>query len=116
MQRIPVGDLGIDRGSVVMFSDFQDGGPMWRGEGPREVRQPVTFARPFAALPVVTVALSMWDIDSRMNQRADLAAENVTSEGFELVFRTWGDTRVARVRADWAAFGALPDPDLWQVD
>ena len=41
--------------------------------------------------------------------RADLTAENVSEKGFHLVFRTWGDTRVARVRADWLAIGAVRD-------
>lgn len=113
MREIGVGRLGIDQGSVVMFSDFQDGGPMWTGSGPREVRRQVPFARPFAASPAVIVGIAMWDIDHRSNQRADLAAEAVTEEGFELVFRTWGDTSVARIRADWAALGPLPDPDDW---
>ena len=30
--------LGMQRGSLVLFSDFQDGGAMWTGEGPRELR------------------------------------------------------------------------------
>ena len=30
--------LGIEQGSIQLFSDFRDGGPMWTGEGPREVR------------------------------------------------------------------------------
>jgi hypothetical protein len=32
-----------------------------------------------------------------------------------IVFRTWGDTRVARVRADWLAIGALPHEDDWEI-
>lgn len=116
MQVIGSGWLGIDRGSVVMFSDFLDGGPMWSGSGPREVRRPVRFARRFAAPPAVVVGITMWDIDHRSNQRADLVAEAVTGQDFELVFRTWGDTSVARIRADWAAFGPLPDPEDWALD
>lgn len=115
MQEFGIGRLGIDRGSVVMFNDFQDGGPMWTGSGAREVRRPVRFARPFAEPPAVVVGITMWDIDHRSNQRADLMAENIAATGFDLVFRTWGDTSVARVRADWAAFGPLPDPEDWQL-
>jgi hypothetical protein len=33
-----------------------------------------------------------------------------------IVFRTWGDTRVARVRADWLAIGEVRGEDDWQVD
>jgi len=31
------------------------------------------------------------------------------------VFRTWGDTRVARVRASWTAFGELPYGEEWDL-
>jgi hypothetical protein len=32
-----------------------------------------------------------------------------------LVFRTWADTRVARIRADWTAIGAVRDEEDWDV-
>jgi len=32
------------------------------------------------------------------------------------VFRTWLDTRVARVRISWIAMGAMSDEDAWDVD
>lgn len=99
----------------MMFSDFADDGPMWTGSGPRESRQSVTFAEPFAAAPAVMVTISMWDADRRTNLRADIAAENVTEAGFDLVFRTWNDTRIARIRADWTAIGALRDDELWDL-
>jgi hypothetical protein len=57
----------------------------------------------------------MWDLDRKSNTRADIAAERIAPTGFDLVFRTWGDTRVARIRADWIAMGALADDDAWQL-
>ena len=40
----------------------------------------------------------------------------MTETGFEIVFRTWGDTRVARVRADWLALGEVADEDdAWEL-
>ncbi|RWY39993.1 hypothetical protein EP867_12780 [Falsigemmobacter intermedius] len=107
---------GILQGQKMMFTDFQTGGPMWTGEGPREVRQRVHFATPFLQAPAVIVGISLWDSDRRTNLRADLCAESVTAEGFELVFRTWGDSRVARIRADWTAIGAVRDERDWLVD
>ena len=47
--------------------------------------------------------------------RADVAAETVTENGFDLVFCTWGDTRVARARIGWIAIGELSDEDDWDV-
>ncbi len=108
--------IGIDQGSALLFSDFEDGGKMWTGTGPREVRKQVRFSQTFRAPPVVQVHISMWDMDQATNLRAELGAEEITVEGFVLVFSTWGDTRVARIRANWTATGELIDPDNWQVD
>lgn len=115
MRRLTSHVTGIDRGSMVLFSDFQDGGAMWTGQGPRELRRAVTFSEPFLAPPVVQVTLSMWDMDQKSNQRADISADAVTETGFDIVFRTWGDTRVARVRADWLAIGEVRGDDDWEV-
>jgi len=110
------GPIGVENGSTILFNDFAHDGAMWTGSGPREVRQSQTFREPFQSVPVVTVGISMWDIDHKHNARADLTAENVTAGGFHLVFRTWGDSRIARVRADWTAIGPVKDDDHWDVE
>ena len=116
MQRLDSLTIGIDQGSLVLFSDYQDGGTMWTGEGPRELRRIVEFGTRYRRPPVVQVSLSRWDMDHKANSRMDISAEMVTEEGFVIVFRTWGDTRVARVRADWLSFGALRHEEDWDVD
>ena len=103
-------------GDVLLFSDFEDGGPMWTGTGPRERRLPVTFDTAFRSAPAVHVTISMWDVDTGSAVRAELTAENITPTGFDIVFRTWLDSRVARLRASWLAFGELPHEDDWDVD
>ncbi|MGB5557486.1 MAG: H-type lectin domain-containing protein [Paracoccaceae bacterium] len=115
MRRLRSHIIGVDRGSVVLFSDFEDGGEMWTGHGPREMRKAIKFSEPYLDAPVLQVSMSMWDMDQKTNQRADISAEDVTPKGFSIVFRTWGDTRVARVRADWTALGAVRDDDDWDV-
>lgn len=107
--------LGVEQGAVMMFSDFGDNGPMWIGSGVRVVRRGVTFSRPFIAPPVVSAQIGLWDADAATNLRADLVVENVAAQGFDLVFKTWGDTRIARLRADWTAIGPAPHPDSWDV-
>jgi hypothetical protein len=109
------GVLGIDQGSRILFNDFAHDGAMWTGNGPREVRQAQRFSATFLAPPAVTVSISMWDIDHLTNSRVDISAEAITETGFDIVFRTWGDTRVARIRADWTALGPLRDEDDWDV-
>ncbi|WP_132465475.1 H-type lectin domain-containing protein [Rhodovulum marinum] len=115
MKKIESRLLGIDQGSVVLFSDFETDGVMWTGTGPREVRRTIRFAEAFRGLPAVTVGITMWDLDQKTNQRADISAETITPEGFDLVFRTWADTRVARIRADWMALGPARDPEEWDL-
>ncbi len=115
MKRLTHHLIGADQGSVLMFSDFADNGPMWTGDGPREKRLAVTFSEAFRTSPMVHVGMSMWDIDGDTNQRADLRAEAITPTGFDLVFRTWGDSRVARIRADWMALGEIAGDDDWQL-
>jgi len=115
MRRLQNHLVGVDDGSVVLFSDFEDGGDMWTGKGPRQRRRAISFTERFRSQPTVMVNLSMWDMDQKTNQRADISAENITTEGFDLVFRTWGDTRVARVRANWMAIGELRHEDDWDL-
>lgn len=88
---------------------------MWVGEGERDSRHQVTFTEAYQSPPAVMIGLSMWDMDNRTNLRAHIAAEEVTESGFQIVFRTWGDSRIARVRADWTAIGQLADSELWNV-
>ena len=116
MKRISMGALGIAQGRHLMFSDFADGGPMWAGHGHRESRMAVVFPEPFRQPPVVMVAISLMDLDHNTNTRTEILAEHVTATGFDLVFRTWSDTRVARVRAEWTALGATVDEDQWEVE
>lgn len=115
MRRIHRHLTGIDSGSIILFSDYQHDGVMWTGKGPRELRKIIEFDSPFASVPTVTVHISMWDFDKESNQRADISAETVNPEGFVIVFRTWGDTRIARIRADWLAIGEIADDEDWDV-
>jgi hypothetical protein len=115
MKRIATTRLGILQGSPLLFSDFADGGAMWTGTGQRDRRFAVLFSEPFAEAPAVTVGIALWDVDTHGILRAEIRAENVTPAGFDIVFSTWGDSRVARIRADWMAIGPVSDDDLWEL-
>ena len=115
MRKIRQHQVGIDQGDVVLFSDFEHDGEMWTGEGPRMTRAHVGFSEPYAEPPSVKVSISMWDISHTANARADVQAEDVTTTGFAIVFRTWGDTRVARVRVGWQSIGPVRDEDDWDL-
>lgn len=115
MKRLRNHLIGIEQGDIVLFSDFEDGGEMWTGRGQRERRRRVKFSEPFRTHPSVHVSISMWDVDNETPLRADISAETITKDGFDMVFRTWGDTRVARVRAAWMAMGELRQEDEWDL-
>lgn len=115
MQRIATGTLAVERGARLLFSDHQDNGPMWTGQGARTSRVAVRFSAAYRRPPIVHVSIGMWDISGSENQRADITAENVTEDGFEIVFRTWGDTRVARIRAEWLSIGQMANEDDFRL-
>jgi hypothetical protein len=115
MKRLTTNVIGVDQGDVVLFSDYEHNGVMWTGEGPRQTRAYVTFAEPFTAPPAVRVGLTLWDFSNGSNTRADITAEDISETGFAILFRTWGDTRIARVRVGWQAIGALRDDENWDI-
>lgn len=116
MKKLRSSIVGVDNGDEVLFQDFEDGGEMWTGRGQRERRRRIKFSEKFRSQPVVQLSISLWDMDAGSVMRADVTAEAVTKTGFDMVFRTWGDTKVARVRIAWTAFGELDDGELWDVN
>lgn len=115
MRKIEARTIGIDQGKALLFSDFEVGGEMWTGQGTRMRRTPVRFSEKYRNEPSVQVQIDMWDMDVRSNQRAEIRAENISREGFDIVFKTWGDTKVARVAASWTAMGPVSHEDDWDV-
>lgn len=117
MKRIYASVIGVDQGRELLFSDFENGGVMWSGEGNRERKVAVSFTEPFKDIPNVLITLEMFDGHSITNQRYHISAANITPDGFDIVFRTWGDTKIARVRASWIAIGGIDAEDNWtEVD
>jgi hypothetical protein len=41
MKHLSSHPIGMDQGTFELFSDFQDGGEMWTGSGPRKVSRAV---------------------------------------------------------------------------
>ena len=116
MKKLKTNCIGIDQGDAYIFSDFEDGGEMWTGEGDRERRHTVRFSQTYRSPPAVTCGVSLWDLDHSTNVRSDVTAENIGRSQFDIVFRTWGDSRIARVRVNWMAIGELTDDDHWDVE
>jgi hypothetical protein len=113
MKRLRNHSIGVDHGDVVLFSDFEDDGVMWTGDCARQTRAHGEFSESFRAAPIVQVNLSMWDIPSQRSARADVQAEDISEDGFVIVFRTWGDTKIARDRVAWQAISELRQAVEW---
>jgi hypothetical protein len=116
MKKLRSHTVGIDSDDVILFSDYEDGGEMWTGRGQRECRRRIRFSEKFKSPPTVQLSPSLWDLDATTIMRADFTVESVTKSGFEMVFRTWGDTRVARMRIAWMAIGEISELDDWDVE
>ncbi len=116
MKKLNAALVGLDQGSVQLFSDFEDGGEMWTGTGERERIVSVAFSEEFKSEPLVFVSLEMLDLDNQSNHRVSTVAQNITPVGFEMSFKTWSDTRIARAVAAWMAIGEVADDEDWDVD
>lgn len=116
MKRWNSGQTGVDQGDIQLFADYVDDGPMWTGSGDREIRRAVNFSGKFKSPLAVHVSLSLLDVDQSTNTRVEVVAEDITNKGFDLVFRTWSDTRIARARAAWLAIGDMRNADDWDID
>ncbi|MEM7439285.1 MAG: H-type lectin domain-containing protein [Pseudomonadota bacterium] len=116
MKKLYSSVTGIDQGTVALFSDFEDGGDMWSSDGDRERRLRIDFSEAFKAAPAVTVALELLDMHNGANLRHVITAQEITETGFDIVFRTWGDTRIARARASWMAIGEARGDEDWEID
>lgn len=115
MKRLRNHLIGIDQGDVILFSDYQDDGEMWTGDGQRHLRTHVAFAETFRKPPAIHLGMSMWDVSNDANSRADISAEDIDTEGFAIAFNTWGDSKIARIRVNWIAIGELRQADEWEL-
>jgi hypothetical protein len=114
MKRIYASTIGIDQGSELLFSDYETDGEMWVGSGDRTRSVGIKFSESFAAVPNVFVTLEVVDIDHSANQRTEVKADNITPKGFDIVFSTWSDTKVAQARVSWMAIGGVDADDNWE--
>ncbi len=115
MKRIASHLIGVDQGELVLFSDYENGGEMWTGSGARERVVSVAFSQKYRKPPAVHCSMSLLDLATGPSIRTDVATREITDIGFKIVFRTWEDSRVARIRVAWMAVGELPDDEEWEL-
>lgn len=64
---------------------------------------PRSTPKSFTAIPTVTTALTLVDLDKNANQRLDVYPTNITPDGFDLNINTWADSIVYQVVVTWVA-------------
>jgi hypothetical protein len=75
-------------------------------EGWRTFDFGVVFSTPFDQVPVVTLALTGFDLDQQQSSRIHLYPAGITPAGFQAQVSTWRDTRVYSVSFTWLAIGS----------
>jgi hypothetical protein len=103
---LKTGSVQVISAADELFNHVDSNLPMWAETGDRSVRLTVTFDKPFGETPALTLGVIGLDCDHSTNLRYGLSAEKVFREGFEVVFVTWGDTRIARASVSWQAIGS----------
>ncbi|WEF22923.1 hypothetical protein [Paracoccus sp. S3-43] len=107
--------IGLCQGASLLFSAFENHDPMWSGEGPRAIRQTGFFDEAFAAPPAVHARRSprRRHVGHRPQRQPKGRYPGGQDHPVRLRHRfpDLGDTRVARIRAEWLALGALPHKD-----
>ncbi len=104
---VQANDLLILASTDELFNHVDDGLPMWAGEGDREVVVEILFQTAFLKIPAIV--LNVVGIDSAHDQNLRYAVNpiNITTKGFSIQFKTWGDTHIARASVSWQATGQV---------
>jgi len=74
---------------------------------PRTFSYRVQFDTPFSNIPVVQVGLSGFDIDNRDSARISVLTDAITAETFNIVIKTWRNTRIYSAEISWIALGQV---------
>ena len=96
-REIPV----IDHGDFIRDENLK----LQKGEGERSITESITFNKAFKQVPVVKVSLSGIDTGDDRPTRIDVRAENVTTEGCDIVMGTWGNSHIYFLKVNWTAIG-----------
>jgi hypothetical protein len=86
-------------------STSNQGWTLSQGSGPRYFRVHATFGKTFVTPPGVSLGLMSIDELNTTNTRVNVYAENITKDGFDIVYLAWGDSIMYGVGASWVAVG-----------
>ena len=75
------------------------------GKGDRPFERRIDFPKSFKEPPIVAVSLVGLDVDKGANLRVSVEAHETDRNGFTIYFKTWSDTKVYGLSAQWIAYG-----------
>lgn len=73
------------------------------GQGKRSDIIAINFPNALNFMPMIHVSLVGLDSANSANLRINLDVQNVTSNGFEVVAKTWADTLIYAIHFNWLA-------------
>ena len=75
------------------------------GSGERKFTTHVDFKEAYKKTPIVALSLSGMDALNTANTRMSVTPTNVTEKGFDVEYKTWGNSQIWAVFVNWTAFG-----------
>jgi hypothetical protein len=94
-QMVLIGEVRFPQGHRKFFDGTS---------GDREISEHVTFDPPFTRPPKVIVGLQKIDVGDTISRIA-VSAQNIQSDGFDVCFKTWLDSKLYDAIASWIAVG-----------
>ena len=78
---------------------------LYESTGPRLTEYTVPFGYTFKEPPAVHVGIMGMEILKEGNHRYNVQVQEVNKDGFRIMYKTWGDTKVCFIKAAWLAIG-----------
>jgi hypothetical protein len=95
--QIQMGQDIFDSGNDPSFADYN------REPGERSCVRHVNFEKPFENMPEVAVNINRLDCGMNRNTRVSANPVNITKSGFDLKYKTWGDSVTYAIGVNWMA-------------
>lgn len=105
---LPAGDSMITQQFLSGNSrkDFSAAHIFTNSTGVRKDCNYIQFDKKFKTPPTVRVSLKRIDSDQNKATRVDVYPDAITTDGFDVMYMTWGDSVVYGLEATWFAYGS----------
>jgi hypothetical protein len=97
------GTVNLDVPQVQVGTWIASGSNLSGGTGDRQMTCSVSFPKPFKVKPEVVVGITLLDAATGVGTRVNAVVEGISRDGFTVVVKTWGDSKVNGVQGSWVA-------------